>query len=278
MGNYSDKEREGFAADIFAGPGRSFPIKDEEDVRKAVHALGRTKHPIPTVKAGIIRRAKAIKATDALPPDWEGSTATAKMSASGGDDPEGEDSPTDEMTGVMIGLWLDQATAQLLAVPAGEAPEQMHITLCYLGDLTALDPLVVARAKVVAEMFAGYSGPLTGRISGYGRFQNGDDGMDVFYASVDMPGLEDLQDDLSDALEQAGIGYSAAHGFQPHITLAYLSPDAPNPLDRVPLLGIIASSLTVCAGSERIAIPLGNGAAAWPYFSQAARAEEAAHD
>lgn len=268
MGNYTAKQRDEMPDSAFAGPGKSFPILDSEDVRKAVHALGRTKHPIATVKAGIIRRAKAINATDELPPDWPGSTAKAKMSAESGDDPEGEDSPKDEKTGVMIGLWIDSLAAQALAIDGGEPADQMHITLCYLGDMTVMDPLIVARAKVVTQMFAARCQPLSGKVSGLGRFMNGDDGVDVLYASVDIPGIEDLQDDLSDALEQAGIGYSEDHGFQPHCTLAYLPPDALNPIDRVPLIPLSLTALTVCAGSERIDIPFGGSFAPLPYFSK----------
>jgi len=55
---------------IFAGPDRSFPIKTAQDVKDAVRSLGRTKHDKAAVKKGIIRRARAIGATDALPEDW----------------------------------------------------------------------------------------------------------------------------------------------------------------------------------------------------------------
>jgi len=55
---------------IFAGPDRSFPIKTAQDVKDAVRSLGRTKHDKAAVKRGIIRRAKAIGAMDALPEDW----------------------------------------------------------------------------------------------------------------------------------------------------------------------------------------------------------------
>ncbi len=55
---------------VFAGPDRSFPIVTAQDVRDAVRSLGRTKHDKAVVKRGIIRRARAIGAMDALPDRW----------------------------------------------------------------------------------------------------------------------------------------------------------------------------------------------------------------
>lgn len=54
----------------FAGPDRSFPIKTAQDVRDAARSLGRTNHDKAAVKRGIIRRARAIGAVNALPEAW----------------------------------------------------------------------------------------------------------------------------------------------------------------------------------------------------------------
>jgi hypothetical protein len=55
---------------VFAGPDRSFPVVTAQDVRDAVRSLGRTTHDKDAVRRGIIRRARAIGAMDALPDDW----------------------------------------------------------------------------------------------------------------------------------------------------------------------------------------------------------------
>ena len=67
---YGGTKRQNLPGSAFAGPGRSFPIMSSQDVRDAVQSLGRTKHDKAAVKRGIIRRARAIGATDALPEAW----------------------------------------------------------------------------------------------------------------------------------------------------------------------------------------------------------------
>jgi HK97 family phage prohead protease len=184
----------------------------------------------------------------------------AGLAATIGDDVNVEDDGDDDdeaHTGVMVAVFLDPLAAGALAIDGGEAVADLHLTLAFLGDTTTLDTLAVARILVATERFARCAQPLTGRVSGYGRFTNGDndDAQDVFYASVDMPGLEDLQDDLSDALGLMGIQPMREHGFQPHITLKYLAPggaDPPAP-DPVPLA---FSALTVAVGDQRTAIPM----------------------
>ena len=48
----------------------SFPIADCTDVGKAVHAMGRSKKSVATVKRHIIKRARSLNCTGKLPDDW----------------------------------------------------------------------------------------------------------------------------------------------------------------------------------------------------------------
>lgn len=57
-------------------PEGGFPIKNHDDLRKAVKALGRAKNPT-AAKRHIIKRARAVKGTHLLPDDW-GVTAGAE--------------------------------------------------------------------------------------------------------------------------------------------------------------------------------------------------------
>jgi len=68
---YGGTKRSNLDDSVFAGPARSFPIKTAQDVRDAVMSLGRTKHSKALVRRGIIRRARAIGALDALPDSWK---------------------------------------------------------------------------------------------------------------------------------------------------------------------------------------------------------------
>jgi hypothetical protein len=82
------------------------------------------------------------------------------------------------------------------------------------------------------------------------------DAKEVFYASVDVPGLADLRSSIESALCEAGCPPSTVHGFTPHVTLAYLDPDEANPVDRVPSLDLTVEAVTVMLGEARIDIPL----------------------
>lgn len=76
---FSAEDRKKLADEGKAMPDGSFPIESRKDVEDAVHDFGRSGSK-PEVKRHIIRRAKALGATDALPADWTGST---KKSADG---------------------------------------------------------------------------------------------------------------------------------------------------------------------------------------------------
>jgi hypothetical protein len=80
---YGGKQRNTLRGNVFAGPDRSFPIVTAQDVKDAVRSLGRTKHDKATVKRGIIRRARAIGATAALPESWRGKSFAVYKDASG---------------------------------------------------------------------------------------------------------------------------------------------------------------------------------------------------
>lgn len=72
----STSEREKDAKDGHALPDGSFPIDSVSDLENAVQAYGRAKNKA-AAKRHIIRRAKALGATDKLPDNWTGSTKKA---------------------------------------------------------------------------------------------------------------------------------------------------------------------------------------------------------
>lgn len=162
-------------------------------------------------------------------------------------------------TGLLVALWLQPNTAAQLAIAGGEAPEELHVTLCYCGDVTEMDDLTLFRAVAAVDRTVSYRAPLTGTVAGYGRFaaSESSDARDVFYASVDMPGLAELRQDIANELTWAGCPPRATHGFTPHITLAYLDPGAPNPVDALPALPLRFGAVTIGMGERRFTIPLG---------------------
>jgi hypothetical protein len=66
---FSSEERAGAAESGAAMPDGSYPIKSKNDLRNAIQSIGRAKNPAK-VKQHIIRRARALGATDLLPEGW----------------------------------------------------------------------------------------------------------------------------------------------------------------------------------------------------------------
>lgn len=157
--------------------------------------------------------------------------------------------------GVMVALYPPAGLARELALPNGEAPEELHVTLAYLGRRSALRVSTEALEGALATVEGRV---LEGRIGGVGRFSASEtsDGQDVLYASVDVPGLEGLREAVCRVLELAGATPAAAHGFTPHMTLAYVAPDAENPLLRLEPRPVQFTEIHLVVGEERVAFPL----------------------
>lgn len=69
---FSTKQRKQMAGKT-AMPDGSFPIANKSDLKNAIQAFGRAKNKA-AAKAHIIRRARALGATDLLPDDWKKSS------------------------------------------------------------------------------------------------------------------------------------------------------------------------------------------------------------
>jgi 2'-5' RNA ligase len=115
--------------------------------------------------------------------------------------------------------------AAALAVPGGEEPHELHVSLVVMGD--ELTEEQADRIRQILPRLAHNTAPLVGEISGTGRFSGPD--RDVYYASPDVPGLAEFRQRVCAALDANGIDYFRSHGFTPHITLRYIEhrEDAP---------------------------------------------------
>jgi 2'-5' RNA ligase len=166
----------------------------------------------------------------------------------------------------------DEAAA--IADPDGGPAENLHVTLCYLGEVDGdLRPVADALAAVAAE-----HAPLAGQVGGYGQFGM-PDGSSVGILLPDVPGLVELRVAVTEALVDAGVGYSRDHGFEAHITvdgdpepgeLEKMLPLSGSPLHfddllvvrgdteivPVPLVGRPAATASLAAaGEERYCLP-----------------------
>lgn len=159
-------------------------------------------------------------------------------------------------SGIIAAFWLDPAAANLLAVPGQEAPDELHMTLAFLGTtdtLGSLEPLEAALAQAAAEL-----PPVDGEVSGVGRFTP-DLEQHAVYASVDAPALAAWRQRLVEILTAAGYPPDTTHGFTPHITLAYVPAGEASPVTSVPRLQLRFGELWLAAGPYRVAYPLTTG-------------------
>lgn len=162
-----------------------------------------------------------------------------------------ESALTEAHDGAMVALFMPAVLAQELAIEGGEPPEEMHLTLAYLGDADGIDS-----AEDLAQVVAAWAletPVLVAQISGLGLFNPGGDDPPVTYASVDAPDLADARHRLVEALKRSGFPASMEHGFTPHVTLAYA-----NVIDQatVPETAFRFGAVTLAVGDERTSWPL----------------------
>lgn len=167
--------------------------------------------------------------------------------------------PADAHPGAMIALMLSPEQQSALRDASGIADaEADHVTLAYLGPdasalLSAKNGIIQGLASV-----AGETPPLDGECGGVARFaaSESSDGQDVIVALYDSADLPDLYADVIECLEYCGVAPASDHGFTPHITLAYIVPDAASPIDTLPRVSLPVASLSLIWAGERIDFPL----------------------
>lgn len=123
----------------------------------------------------------------------------------------------EEHTGGMIALIPREDDAAALTVARGEKPEEMHLTLTYLGsDITGMDSrqrnAIAAAAANVAIMLP----PVEARVFGHGTFAPGEEKECAVY----LVGDSDVLGPLRAELAQFG-GDDQHEPFMPHITAGY---------------------------------------------------------
>ncbi len=162
-----------------------------------------------------------------------------------------------ERTTAMTAYKLPATIAHQIAIPDGEPVDDLHMTLTFHSNAPISEDERSAFQRVVKSVADSHD-PLTGEISGIGRFTSVSDGSKTpLYASVDMPGLPEFRHDLVTSLNDAGFAVNAEHGYTPHITLAYLDKDDPTPSVDISAVKLPFTALTLALGDELHTYPLG---------------------
>lgn len=180
-----------------------------------------------------------------------------------GFDPRGEFSKSDEDVikagnGIMIAWFPPAGLSDRLAQDGGELPEELHVTLAYLGKQTALMDDQVQLLKDTVEEYCARFAPLHGTLGGNGRFPAtpSSDDKDVLIKMMDVTLLEKFREGLVEELGAKGISVVRNHGYTPHMTLAYVDPEWEGECTHPDTEDIVIDALTVAVGDERIVYPL----------------------
>lgn len=129
----------------------------------------------------------------------------------------------EEETSYMVSLPVPGAAAMALALPGGEPPERLHVTLAFLPGPQPLRAIAAALRGLRPP-------PLSGTVGGLGRFPAGSGRTtDAIFAPVDVPGLVEFRRQVVQAVRGARGQVSARHDFVPHVTLAYVRPGTGGP-------------------------------------------------
>jgi hypothetical protein len=73
VGRLTQKQQDALPASAFCGRGRSFYVTQRGDINNAVHRMGQAADDAERaqIKRCLIRKARTMKAIDALPQEWQ---------------------------------------------------------------------------------------------------------------------------------------------------------------------------------------------------------------
>ena len=208
-------------------------------------------------------KAKAVDGGDEPEPESETDSERTDTPEDGQPQPDPEPvvSKAPDFSGsAMVAFYPSPEVAQFMALSIPEAISilDLHMTLMYLGDAADISPEKQDLITRAIGMWAKTQIPIDVRINGLARFTKiQEDGTQALVALLDSPHLEGLCNSLCSEIRwQTDIKYEKRHGFMPHITLAYISPDAPFPIQNLPETSFTLRKVCLKIGNERYDVEL----------------------
>jgi 2'-5' RNA ligase len=126
-------------------------------------------------------------------------------------------------TGAMIALVPSDADAKRLKVPNGEARDQLHLTLLYLGEADAISEADQAKIIDGVMRLANATSPISAQGFSINVFNPaGDEPCLVLGVGNGGPELEDVHRSVNSIVRGIGVAHPENHmPWVPHVTLAY---------------------------------------------------------
>lgn len=146
----------------------------------------------------------------------------------------------------------EQAEALAMAHPEATEPDDLHVTLAFLGHFDGDLQEIADALRPVANAHA----PLEGKVGGVGRFaDNGKGAPAIVLPSV--PGLVELRVAVTQALVDSNLDYGREHGYQPHMTILYDKDGQTLPAQDSMNQPLTFNELLIVRGNlEQVALPL----------------------
>ena len=162
--------------------------------------------------------------------------------------------PESNSDGIAIVFTFDRNTREQLAMPEGEPPDDLHITLGYFGEpsnTTTLESLQAITMQLATD-FQGFMVEL----NGISRFSS-TEGFDPIVVNADYFELPDFYSRMRNLASQYQVNYTPNHGYSPHMTLGYIPYGDAMPIDRWNPVKVSVDFIELWYGKARYAYPLG---------------------
>lgn len=156
-------------------------------------------------------------------------------------------------TDVMIAFEIEDDVAAQLALPDGDPPEELHITLGYFGE--ASNTITRESMLILAHQLAREVPPMDVLLNGIGRFSS-EDGDDACVVLIDHPLLPSIYTRMLDLANELQVNYQPSHGYTPHLTLGWLNREAKMPTQRWTPIKVRIASIALHYGNDVHPIPL----------------------
>ena len=138
------------------------------------------------------------------------------------DEPQAVTAAAESRDGAMLALVPSMEDAQRLAVPGGLPPEELHVTLVFLGDATQVSPEQAAALHDWAAAYEAVAEPVNGTAFGVAEFNPGTpDACAVYVVGGDGDDLSEAHDAALEGALQV-LDVPAQHDpWVPHLTIGY---------------------------------------------------------